>query len=87
MRALAVIFAVAASAALAQPNPDQTLSAVVAVSAIRHEYVLTIGYLLAAFDPISGFGLLKLAAPLGGTPLPLDDSASLGEYFRSSTAY
>ena len=34
---------------------------------------------VAAFDQISGFGLLKLAAPLGGTPLALGDSASLGE--------
>jgi S1-C subfamily serine protease len=30
------------------------------------------------FDHVSGFGLLKLAAPLGGTPLTLGDSASLG---------
>jgi serine protease Do len=121
MRFLWVILAVVASAALAQPKPEETLSAVVGVSAkiqpgarsaaslgtqrrgsgalIRDDYVLTIGYLvmeaeaivvsggagrsvpatLAAFDPISGFGLLKLAAPLGGTPLPLGDSAALAE--------
>jgi serine protease Do len=34
---------------------------------------------VAAFDHVSGFGLLKLAAPLGGTPLALGDSAGLGE--------
>src|SRR5262249_10313770 len=34
---------------------------------------------VAAFDHVSGFGLLKLAAPLGGTPLTLGDSASLGD--------
>lgn len=120
MRALLVIVALAATAALAQPKPDETLSAVVGVSAkiqqgarsaatlglqrrgsgalIRDEYVLTIGYLvmeaeaievtgngrtvpatLAAFDHASGFGLLKLVAPLGGTPLPLGNSAALGE--------
>jgi S1-C subfamily serine protease len=107
MRTLTAILAVAASAALAQPKPEETLSAVVAITAkiqpgarsaatlgterrgsgalIRNEYVLTIGYLvmeaeaievksaagrtvpatLAAFDHASGFGLLKLAAPLG----------------------
>lgn len=121
MRALILGLAMAASAALAQPTPDETLSAVVAISAkiqpdarsaptlgterrgsgalIRDEYVLTIGYLvmeaaavevrsaagrtvpatLAAFDPASGLGLLKLGAPLGGTPLALGDSAALGE--------
>jgi serine protease Do len=121
MRTLVVVLALAASAALAQPTAEQTLSAVVAVSAtiqpgarsaatlgmerrgsgalIRDEYVLTIGYLvleaaaievtslagrtvpatLAAFDHASGFGLLKLAAPLGGTPLALGDSAALSE--------
>jgi serine protease Do len=121
MRILVAIFALAASAALAQPKPEDTLSAVVAVSAriqpgarsaatlgteragsgalIRDQYVLTIGYLvmeaeavevkspagrtvpatLAAFDHASGFGLLKLVAPLGGTPLPLGDSGALGE--------
>ncbi len=121
MRALILGLAMAASAALAQPTPDETLSAVVAISAkiqpdarsaptlgterrgsgalIRDEYVLTIGYLvmeaaavevrsaagrtvpatLAAFDAASGLGLLKLGAPLGGTPLELGDSAALGE--------
>jgi len=121
MRFLWVIFAAVASAALAQPKPEETLSAVVGVSAkiqsgarsaatlgtqrrgsgalIRDDYVLTIGYLvmeaeaiivsggagrsvpatLAAFDPVSGFGLLKLSAPLGGTPLALGDSAALAE--------
>jgi serine protease Do len=123
MRALLLGPAIAACAALAQaqPTPEQTLSAVVAISAkihpdarsaatlgtqrqgsgalIRDEYVLTIGYLvmeaaaievksvggrtvpatLAAFDDASGFGLLKLGAPLDGMPLPLGDSASLAE--------
>jgi len=121
MRILVAILALAASAAFAQPTAEQTLSAVVGVSAkivagarsaatlgterrgsgalIREQYVLTIGYLvmeaqavevtssagrtvpatLAAFDHASGFGLLKLAAPLGGTPLALGDSAALGD--------
>jgi serine protease Do len=121
MRAFAAAVALAASAAIAQPTPEQTLSAVVAVSAkipqdarsaatlgvqrrgsgvlIREGYVLTIGYLvieaesievagaggrtvpatLAAFDHPSGFGLLKLLAPLEGTPLALGDSTALGE--------
>jgi S1-C subfamily serine protease len=121
MRALPLILGLAASVALAQPSPDETLSAVVGVSAkiqqdarsaqtlgrerrgsgalIRGDYVLTIGYLvieaeaievsssdgrtlpatLAAYDHASGFGLLKLAAPLGVKPLPLGDSAALGE--------
>jgi S1-C subfamily serine protease len=39
----------------------------------------TVPATVAAFDHISGFGLLKLAAPLGGTPLALGDSAALGE--------
>src|SRR5215510_212543 len=34
---------------------------------------------LAGYDHASGFGLLKLAAPLPGKPLPLGDSAALGE--------
>jgi serine protease Do len=34
---------------------------------------------LAAYDHASGFGLLKLMGPLAGKPLPLGDSASLGE--------
>ena len=121
MRAVLLILGLAASLALAQPKPDETLSAVVGVSAkiqqgarsaatlgaqrrgsgalIRADYVLTIGYLvieaeaievssadgktmparLAAYDHASGFGLLKLAAPIGGTPLALGDSQSLGE--------
>jgi S1-C subfamily serine protease len=121
MRTLVFILALAASAALAQPTAEQTLSAVVAVSAkiqpgarstatlgaerrgsgalIRDEYVLTIGYLvleaaaievtssagrtvpatLAAYDHASGFGLLKLVAPLGGTPFALGNSTALAE--------
>lgn len=121
MRTLVLILALAAPAALAQPSAEQTLSAVVGISAkiqpgarsaatlgperrgsgalIRDEYVLTIGYLVleaaavevtssagrtvpatvAAYDHVSGFGLLKLVAPLGGTPLALGDSAGLGE--------
>jgi len=39
----------------------------------------TVPATLAAFDHASGFGLLKLSAPPGGTPLALGDSASLGE--------
>ncbi|HEY1287128.1 MAG TPA: S1C family serine protease [Burkholderiales bacterium] len=39
----------------------------------------TVPATLAAFDHASGFGLLKLSVPLGGTPLALGDSASLGE--------
>jgi S1-C subfamily serine protease len=34
---------------------------------------------LAAYDHASGFGLLKLAAPLPGTPLPLGESTALAE--------
>lgn len=34
---------------------------------------------LAAYDHASGFGLLKLAAPLAGRPLPLGDSSALAE--------
>lgn len=121
MRALVLVMALAAPAALAQPSPEDTLSAFVAISArtapdarsaallgtqrrgggalIRDEYVLTIGYLvmeaeaievrsgsgrtvpatLAAFDHASGFGLLKLMAPLGGKPLVLGDSTTLAE--------
>jgi serine protease Do len=121
MRAWLAILAFAASAAPAQDKPEETLSAVVAVSAraladarsnatlgpqrrgsgvlIDKGYALTIGYLvieaesievtgadgrtvpatLAGYDHASGFGLLKLAAPLAGRPLPLGDSAALGE--------
>ena len=121
MRTLVAIVALASSAALAQPSAEETLSAVVGVSAkvpsgarsaatlgterrgsgalIREQYVVTIGYLVmeaqavevtssegrtvpatvAAFDHVSGFGLLKLGAALGGTPLALGDSAGVGE--------
>jgi S1-C subfamily serine protease len=34
---------------------------------------------LAAYDHATGFGLLKLVAPLAGTPLPLGDSTLLAE--------
>lgn len=34
---------------------------------------------LAAYDHASGFGLLKLAAPLAGKPLPLGDASALAE--------
>lgn len=34
---------------------------------------------LAAYDHASGFGLVKLAAPLAAEPLPLGDSAALAE--------
>jgi serine protease Do len=121
MRALALILALTAPLALAQDKPEETLSAVVAVSAriqpnarsadtlglnrsgsgalLRDGYVLTIGYLvveaesiqvtgadgrtvpatLAGYDHASGFGLLKLVAPLAAKPLPLGDSAALAE--------
>jgi S1-C subfamily serine protease len=121
MRAWLAILAFAAGTSLAQDKPEDTLSAVVAVSAkalpdarsnatlgqqrrgsgvlIDQGYVLTIGYLvieaeeievtgadgravpatLAGYDHASGFGLLKLVAPLAGKPLPLGDSAALGE--------
>ena len=39
----------------------------------------TISATLAAVDHPSGLGVLKLAEPLAGTPLPLGDDASLGE--------
>jgi S1-C subfamily serine protease len=121
MRAWLGILAFAAVTALAQDKPEETLSAVVSVSAralpdarsnatlgqqrrgsgalIDQGYVLTIGYLvieaesievtgadgrkvpatLAGYDHASGFGLLKLVAPLAGRPLPLGDAAVLGE--------
>ena len=121
MRALVFALILAAPAVLAQPKPEEILSAVVSISAtvasgarsaatlgtqrrgtgalIRDGYVLTIGYLVmeaqaievrssggrsvpatvAAFDHASGFGLLKLLAPLEGTPLSLGDSAALAE--------
>jgi len=121
MRAWLAILAFAAATSLAQDKPEETLSAVVAVSAkalpdarsnatlgqqrrgsgvlIDKGYVLTIGYLvieaeaievtgadgravpatLAGYDHASGFGLLKLVAPLAGKPLPLGDSAALSE--------
>lgn len=34
---------------------------------------------VAGYDHASGFGLLKLLAPLGGKPLPLGDAGALGE--------
>ena len=118
------IFALAACSVAAQDKtgkPDDTLSAVVGISAriqsnarsaatlgtqrrgsgalIRDDYVLTIGYLiieaeaievtgpggrtvpatLAGYDHASGFGLLKLVAPLGGKPLALGESQALAE--------
>jgi serine protease Do len=39
----------------------------------------TVPATLAGYDHASGFGLLKLVAPLAGKPLPLGDAASLGE--------
>ena len=121
MRAWLAVLVFAVSSALAQDKPEETLSAVVAVSAkalpdarssatlgaqrrgagalIGEGYVLTIGYLvieaeaievtgadgrtvpatLAGYDHASGFGLLKLVAPLAGRPLALGDASSLGE--------
>jgi serine protease Do len=121
MRGWLAALAFATSSALAQDKPEETLSAVVAVSAkalpgarslatlgaqrrgagalIGEGYVLTIGYLvieceaievtgadgrtvpatLAGYDHASGFGLLKLVAPLAGKPLALGDTSSLGE--------
>jgi S1-C subfamily serine protease len=34
---------------------------------------------VAGYDHASGFGLLRLIAPLGGKPLPLGDSSAVGE--------
>src|SRR5688572_1900465 len=121
MRAWLAVLILAASAAAAQDKPEETLSAVVTVSAkalpdarssatlgpqrrgagalIGEGYVLTIGYLvieseaievtgadgrtvpatLAGYDHASGFGLLKLTAPLAGKPLALGDAAAVGE--------
>ena len=39
----------------------------------------TVPATLAAYDHASGFGLLKLAAPLAGKPIALGDAGSLGE--------
>lgn len=39
----------------------------------------TVPATLAGYDHATGFGLLKLAGPLAGKPLPLGDSASLAE--------
>jgi S1-C subfamily serine protease len=39
----------------------------------------TVPATLAGYDHASGFGLLKLTAPLPGTPLPLGDSGALAE--------
>ncbi len=41
---------------------------------------------LAAFDHASGFGLLRLLAPLAGKPLPLGDSSALGVRERALVA-
>ena len=121
MRAWLAVLAFAACPVSAQDRPEETLSAVVAVSAralpdarssatlgpqrrgagalIGDGYVLTIGYLvieaeaievtgadgrtvparLAGYDHASGFGLLKLAAPLAGKPLALGDASAVGE--------
>ena len=45
----------------------------------------TVPATLAAFDHASGFGLLRLMAPLGGTPLPLGDLFST-EVLRGGSA-
>jgi len=123
MRTLALALSVflAALQAAAQDKPDETLGAVVGVSAkiqanarsaetlglqrngtgalVRKDYVLTIGYLVieaeaiqvtgadgrtmpatvAGYDHASGFALLKIVGALGAKPLPLGDSAALGE--------
>ena len=123
MRACLITFVLAlvAPAAPAADSPEETLSAVVGISAkalpnarsaatlgaerhgagalIGQDYVLTIGYLvieseaievtgadgkvvpatLAGYDHVSGFGLLKLAAPLAGKPLALGDSSGIVE--------
>ena len=42
--------------------------------------------LLAAYDHASGFGLLKLLAPIPGRPLPLGDSNALAERARALVA-
>jgi hypothetical protein len=80
MRALAVIFAVAASAALAQPNPDQTLSAVVAVSA---------KILPGARWSWGAAGMEVPLKVLRGTQLRELTVRSIDrvQYFRNSTAY
>ncbi|MDX1375058.1 MAG: S1C family serine protease [Burkholderiales bacterium] len=39
----------------------------------------TVPATLAAYDHASGFGLVKLAAPLDAKPIPLGDAAGLGE--------
>ena len=41
---------------------------------------------LAAYDHASGFGLLKLLAPLGGRPLPIGDSNAVAERERALVA-
>ena len=121
MRAWLALLLFAAAACFAQDKPEDTLSAVIAVSAtaldnarsnatlgrerrgsgvlIDQGYALTIGYLvieaekievtgadgktvpatLAGYDHASGFGLLKLVAPLAGKALPLGDSSAIGE--------
>ena len=118
---LFLLFFALAFALSAQDKPEETLSAVVGVSAkiqanarsaaslgaqrrgtgalVREGYVLTIGYLvieaeaiqvtgadgravpatLAGYDHSSGFALLRLTGALSAKPLPLGDSAALGE--------
>src|SRR3972149_3555711 len=92
MRALALTLALAASTAIAQPSPEQRLSAVVGVRAKIQQgtgSAATLGAAGAggrtvpanrpAFDHPSGFGLLELLAPLEGRPLALGHSAALAE--------
>ncbi|HEY7383311.1 MAG TPA: S1C family serine protease [Beijerinckiaceae bacterium] len=121
LRRLLLLLTFSATPALAQDKPDETLNAVVGVSAkiqanarsaetlglqrrgtgvlVRSGYALTIGYLVieaeavqvtgadgrtlpatvAAYDHASGFALLKVVGALAAKPLPLGDSAALGE--------
>jgi serine protease Do len=46
----------------------------------------TVPATLAGYDHASGFGLLKLLAPIPGKPLPLGDSAALAERERAAVA-
>jgi S1-C subfamily serine protease len=46
----------------------------------------TVPATLAGYDHASGFGLLKLLAPIPGKPLPLGDSAALAERQRVAAA-
>jgi serine protease Do len=119
--ALALWPAAASAQKKAADEAEETLSAIVRVSAkilpnarslatlgperegsgvlVRDGYVATIGYLviesesievtgadgrsvpasLVAYDHVSGFGLLKLLAPLAGKPLPIGDSSAATE--------